>query len=55
MLCCLVEKSNLYQGWELISRGVIELAFALLDTKPALGGKPDKKIMATWKIGKFDS
>jgi len=38
------------RGWDLVAKGVVDLSFALLDMKPALGGKPDKKLKALWQL-----
>ncbi len=49
--CLLVEDTSSYQGWDLVGGGFVDLAFALLDAKALLGGRPDTKLKAIWKIG----
>ena len=52
VFCRMVEDAASYLGWDLVGGGLIDLAFTLLDGKPQLGGRPDQRLKAMWKIGK---
>lgn len=47
----LIGQANRFGGWDLIGKGILDLAISLLDLNPPLGGKPDEKTKLAWGLG----